>query len=44
MMCLLSCLVPLQHPEESTDDDYEDVEEHFNAMLKKASEDFRFYY
>lgn len=44
MMFLLSYLVPLQHPEESTDHDCENMEQHFNAMLKKASEDVRFYF
>lgn len=43
MIFLLSCLVPLQDPEESSDHDYEIVEEHLNTMLKKASEEVRFY-
>lgn len=45
-MLLLSSLVPLPDPEGSTDTDhdYEDVEEHFKAMLKKPHEDVRFYY
>lgn len=41
MIFLLSCLVPLQDPKESTDHDYEIVE-YLNAILKKASEEVTF--